>query len=275
MKNIRILLVVLFLSNVSEVFSQKDLMQQQYGKFPQNTLDLYLPKAITSKTPVMIMLHGGAWMMGGNEYTAKTARDLRDRGFVVANVDYRYVNDSVHSKELLNDIDKAVSFIKENSKTYGFKSYGYHMSGISAGAHLALLYGYTTKQDIKSISVLCAPTRLDDISEIEFIKSNGLLHNIELLADSKYIPGENPDQKFTDISPYAHIKPIPTMLFHGDKDDLVPYRVGIFMYGKLQAAKVKSKFITMAGKGHDCGMNQPDSEKLVLDGIEEWVKRFN
>jgi acetyl esterase/lipase len=275
MKNTRALLFLFFLSGFQLVFSQKDLMLQRYAEFPQNTLDLYLPQSITEKTPVIIMLHGGAWMMGGNEYTAKTARDLRDRGFVVANVDYRYVNDSVHCKDLLTDIDKAVNFMKSASKKYHFKNSGYHMSGISAGAHLALLYAYTSKQDIKSIAVLCAPTKLDDVSELEFIKNNSLIHNIELLADAQYIPGQKLDKKFTDISPYANIKPIPTLLFHGDKDDLVPYRVAPFMLQKLQAAKVESKLITMKGKGHDCGMNQADSEKVVLDNITGWVKQYD
>lgn len=275
MKSIRALLLLFVLSNYTQVFSQKDLIQQRYGKFPQNTLDLYLPKAITSKTPVIIMLHGGAWMMGGNEYTAKTSRDLRDRGFVVANVDYRYVNDSVHCKDLLKDIDNAVNFMKKASATHHFKNSGYHMSGISAGAHLALLYGYGHKNNIKSIAVLCAPTRLDNPTEIEFVKNMGLLHNIELLANAKYISGKELDKKFTEVSPYANIKPIPTLLFHGDKDQLVPYRVAPFMLEKLQASKVQSKLITMKGKNHDCGMNQSDSEKVVLDGISDWVRDYD
>lgn len=275
MKPLKNLLILLFIFYAALSSAQTDLLQQRYGKFPQNTLDLYLPKSVTKKTPVIIMLHGGAWMMGGNEYTAKTARDLRDRGFVVANVDYRYVNDSVHGKDLLNDIEKAMVFMKDVSETYHFKKSGYHMTGISAGAHLALLYGYTSKQDIKSMAVLCAPTRLDDISEVEFIKNNGLLHNIELLADATYIPGQKLDRKFTDVSPYSQIKAIPTLLFHGDKDELVPYRVAPFMLQKLQAAKVPSQLITMKGKGHDCGMNQADSEKVVLDEITNWISQYD
>jgi acetyl esterase/lipase len=252
-------------------YGQKDLLHQRYGNFKQNTLDLYLPASISENTPVIVMLHGGAWMMGGNEYTAKTARDLRDRGFVVANVDYRYVSDSVHANDLLEDIDHAVAYLKKSAAQYHFKNSGYHFSGISAGAHLALLYSYTKGRDIKSIAVLCAPVKLDDLNELAFIQNNGLLHNIELLADAKAIENQKPGTKFTDVSPYAHIKKIPTLLFHGDKDNLVPYRQATFMFEKLQNAKVQSKLVTMHGKGHDCGMNQADSEKLVLDEITKWI----
>lgn len=275
MRNFQMLLVLFILLHTSLAVSQKDIMHQRYGKSSQNYLDLYLPKSVTQKTPVIIMLHGGAWVMGGNEYTVKTARDLRDRGFIVANVDYRYVNDSVHCKDLLNDIDKAVSFMKNISKTYGFKNSGYHMSGISAGGHLALLYGYSHRQNIKSIAVLCAPTRLDDTTELEFIKDKGLIHNIELLADTQYLSGQKPDNRFTSVCPYANIQRVPTLLFHGNKDELVPFRTATYMLQKLQAAKVPSKLITMGGKGHDCGMNQRDSEKIVLENITKWVNQYN
>jgi len=250
-------------------------MHLQYAVAKQNTLDLYLPKTYTEATPVIIVLHGGAWMMGGNEYTDKTAKDLRNRGFVVANVDYRYVNDTVHARGLLMDIDKAVTFVQKKAIEYHFKTNGYHMAGISAGAHLALLYGYTSLKSIKSISALCPPTQLDDPATLAALQKNNLVKNVELLANATYTPGSLPGPRFTTVSPYAHIKAIPTLLFHGDKDDLVPYTQSIFLYEVLQQKKVISKFVAMEGKGHDCGMNQPDSEKVVLDEITKWVEAYN
>ena len=253
----------------------EDLMHLKYGSGKQNTLDLYLPKTYTEKTPVIIMLHGGAWVMGGNEYTDKTSKDLRDRGFVVANVDYRYVNDSVSAKNLLRDIDDAITYVEKQSAQYHYSPKGYHMAGISAGAHLSLLYGYTTSKTIKSITALCAPSRLDNPNDINEFNKHQLVHNVELLADAKYIPGQKLGTEFTVVSPYSHIKAIPTLLFHGDADDLVPYSQSVFLYEQLQKKGVKSKFVTMKGKGHDCGMNQPDSEKKVLDEITKWVELYN
>jgi len=281
MKNLLILFTALLLltgckaQNTKTAQTSKDLMHLQYATAKQNTLDLFLPKTYTEKTPVIILIHGGAWMMGGNEYTDKTAKDLRDRGFIVANIDYRYVSETVHGKDLLMDIDKAVTFVQKQAKDYHFATTGYNMSGISAGAHLALLYGYTTTKNIKSIAVLCAPTQLDDPKRLAELQQHDLVKNVELLADATYILGKQPNSKFTNVSPYAHIKQIPTLLFHGDKDDLVPYAQSAFMYESLQAKGVPSKLVTMTGKGHDCGMNQPDSEKQVLDEITNWVNQYN
>lgn len=258
------------------VYAQRDLRGLKYGTHSQQNLDLFLPDKYDAKTPVIIMLHGGAWMMGGKEYTDKTARDLRNRGFVVANTDYRYVNDSVHCADLLKDIDNAVQYLQnEVSVKYHFRASGYHISGISAGAHLALLYGYTTKRDIRSISALCAPSVLDNPTMMDFVANLGVLHNIELLADAKYMSGKQLDNRFTDISPYAKITNVPTIIFHGDKDQMVPYQSSVTLYNVLQQKQIDSKLVKMEGKGHDCGMNQPDSEQIVLDGITNWVKKYD
>jgi len=258
------------------LIAQQDTRKIMYGVHPQNNLDLFLPVKFDAKTPVIVMLHGGAWAMGGNEYTDKTARDLRDRGFVVANVDYRYVNDSVHCVDLLADIDQAINYLQTDAaKKYGFRTTGYNMAGISAGAHLALLYGYTTKRDIKSIAALCAPSVLDDAKGLDDIARKGLIHNIEMLADATYTSGKKVSDAFTAVSPYAQISNVPTLLFHGDKDDLVPYQSSVILYKALKNKNVNSKFVTMEGKGHDCGMNQADSEKRVLDEITAWVNQYS
>jgi len=278
MKKLFSLLVTFILLHTFSAHSQlgpKDLVHLQYAAGKQNTLDLYLPKTYTETTPVVILLHGGAWMMGGNEYTDKTAKDLRNRGFVVANVDYRYVNDTVHGRDLLMDIDKAVTFVQRNATEYHYKPTGYHMAGISAGAHLALLYGYTSLKNIKSISALCPPIQLDDTATLTALQKNDLVKNVEFLANATYTPGTILNPKFTTVSPYAHVKSIPTLLFHGDQDNLVPYTQSIFLYGVLRQKNITAKFVAMEGKGHDCGMNQPDSEKRVLDEIVKWIEEYN
>ena len=253
----------------------KDVLNLQYGPSIQHTLNLYLPAGYTANTPVLLLLHGGAWNMGGKEYTNQSAIDLRNRGFIVANVDYRYVSPTVHGKDLLDDIDNALTFLQKNSVKHHYKPDGYHIAGVSAGAHLALLYGYTSSKNIKSITALCAPTRLDNAEILEVVQSRNLLRNVEMLADATYTPGNAISAKFTAVSPYAHVKAIPTLLFHGNKDELVPYTQSQSLYHVLQQKNIVTKFITMEGKGHDCGMNQPDSEKKVLDEIENWVKKYN
>jgi acetyl esterase/lipase len=277
MKNIFLFIAGLLVLTTAEASCQqvKDLPNLKYGENPQNTLDLFLPEWYTVKTPVIIMLHGGGWMMGGKDYTDKRAKDLRARGFIVANVDYRYVSASVHCNDLLKDIDNAVAYVEATAKKMNFSSSGYHLAGISAGAHLALLYGYTTKRDIRSISALCAPSKFDDAETFAHLQKLNLVKNVELLADDTYPATGKISAKFTAISPYAFIKPIPTLLAHGTKDELVNYQQSVNLYEQLQQKNIKSKLLTMEGKGHDVGMNEPESEKLVYNEITNWVTTYN
>lgn len=278
MKIVFFLLLSVFLFQISSATGQsgpKDLVHLQYAPDKQNTLDLYLPETYSETTPVVILLHGGAWMMGGNAYTDKNAKDLRNRGLIVANVDYRYVSTRVHGSDLLMDIDKALTFVQKKSEEYHYKSTGYHMAGISAGAHLALWYGYTSMKNIKSITAMCPPTRLDDVETLTALQKSTLFKNVELLANASYIPGKKISPAFTAVSPYAHVRAIPTLLIHGDQDDIVPDSQSKFLYKVLKQRNVVAKFVTMEGKGHDCGLNQPDSEKRVLDEIVKWVVEHN
>lgn len=256
--------------------AQKEVYHLPYGKNKQQYIDLFLPKDISAKTPVLIMIHGGAWTLGDNAYTDKHARDVRDRGIVVANVDYRYVSDSVHANDLLADIDNAIALVQKSAKTYGYTAKQFHLMGISAGAHLSLLYGYTTKRNIKSITAMCGPSVFDENTFLGPLYKQGRIKIMEDLANAKYNPAPGADiSAFKNVSPYFHIKKIPTQLIHGDADALVDVNISHMFYVKLQQTKVPAHLIIHPGKGHDAGMNSPDTEKANLDAIAGWARKWN
>ncbi|OXA80057.1 Acetyl esterase/lipase [Flavobacterium aquidurense] len=244
-----------------------------YGKAPQQTVDLYIPSGNLKDLPVVILLHGGAWSMGGLEYTSKHAQDICNRGFVVANVDYRYVGDTISAKDLLADIESAVNYVSDVANKYGYAKKGYHIVGISAGAHLALLYGYT-KKNMKSITALCAPSRLDSPETLEFIIKNGNLSIIEKLAGAKLnLNAKNP--AFIAISPFDTISNVPTLLIHGDADALVNVSQSKNLYSELKSKDVETKLLIREGKGHDVGMNTPDTEAQNITDITNWITNHN
>ncbi len=267
MKNIFNSFLILFLIPVSNFAQSKDVLHLAYGQSPQQTLDLYLPEGNLSNKPVLIMLHGGAWSMGGLEYTTKHSKDLRDRGLIVANVDYRYVSDKISAKDLLQDIDNAVKYVSTLSSEYGYTKKGYHIAGISAGAHLALLYGFT-KHNMKSITALCAPSRLDQPERDDYLPI------FEKLAGAK-LDEKGPNPAFVAISPFHNITNVPTFLIHGDADTVVPVKESQDLYAELQKKHIESRLEIRTGKGHDVGMNSADTEVQNITDISDWVKQHN
>ncbi|WPO80719.1 alpha/beta hydrolase [Flavobacterium sp. KACC 22761] len=266
------LLIFLFAFGLS--FGQTNYFPHlEYGKSPQQILDLYVPNGNLKDVPVVILLHGGAWSMGGLEYTTKHAQDIANKGFVVANLDYRYVNETISAKDLLADIDNAVAYVSKTSSKYGYAKKGYHIVGISAGAHLALLYGYT-KKNMKSITALCAPSRLDSPEALELRKNSGHLDIIEKLAGAKINPTGN-NVALTKISPFSNISNTPTLLIHGNADDLVDVSQSKNLYNELKRKGVETKLIIREGKGHDVGMNTPETEIQNIKDITDWILKHN
>lgn len=268
MKRFKWLLSLLLFSFFNIVQSQ-DLQHFSYGNSSHQTLDLYLPEGNLANKPVVIMLHGGAWTMGGLEYTSKHAQDICNRGFVVANVDYRYVDDKIAAKDLLEDIDNAVNYVSNLSNKYGYAKNNYHIIGISAGAHLALLYGYKMK-NMKSITALCAPSRLDSPEILEFMKKKEHLYIIEMLAGAKFNES-NANPAFQAISPFNNISNIPTLLIHGDADTLVDVSLSENLYVELKNKGVETKLEIRKGKGHDVGMNSLETETQNISDITNWI----
>lgn len=255
--------------------AQKEITGLAYGRHRQNTVDLYFPDSFNPQTPVVIMLHGGAWMRGGNEQTEKTAKKLRNRGLIVTNIDYRYVSDSVHCGQLLEDIDNAVAYIQGQSTRFGFGNTGYHLVGISAGGHLALLYAYNNRRNIKTVIALSAPARLDTPEVVEQIHSLGMEKNLAYLAGEPFDKDKPGNKAYIAISPYANIKaPLPTLLLHGDKDDKVPLWHSEFLYQSLGKVNPEDKkLVVIRNAGHNAGLYDAGSGQQVMNEITNWIKQ--
>src|SRR5262249_54200518 len=71
---------------------------------------------------------------------------------------------------------------------------------------------------------------------------------------------------YEDIPRIRHVnkKPPPTLLFHGDKDDLVPFQQSETFYAELKKAGVKCKLEVRKGEGHGWFTILSDM-KLVAD----------
>ena len=103
-------------------------------------LDVYRPKnAESAKLPVIVSVHGGAWVYGDKDVYQFYCMKLAQRGFAVVNFSYRLAPE-VKFPASLQDTDKVFRWIYENSEKYGFDTEKVFAVGDSAGAHLLGLY---------------------------------------------------------------------------------------------------------------------------------------
>jgi acetyl esterase/lipase len=114
-------------------------------------LDIFLPGQVNAgqKIPVVIIIHGGAWVEGNRSldsiyYMRQLREQLIRKGYGVVSIDYTLVSKTVHLPVPVMDCKDAVRWIRANAAQYNFDPDNIGVWGGSAGGHLALLTAYTT-----------------------------------------------------------------------------------------------------------------------------------
>lgn len=116
---------------------EKDLA---YGSDPAQRLDVYIPRN-ASEAPIIIMVHGGAWMIGDKSYsnvTANKAARWLPKGYIVVSPNYR-MSRAPNPLDQADDVARALAFVQAKAPSWGGDSARVLMMGHSAGAHLVAL----------------------------------------------------------------------------------------------------------------------------------------
>lgn len=282
----KILLLTIFATTILSVCSHAQkadgklpklkLDNLSYGSFASSKMDVYLPAGRNPKTPFVIILHGGAWTLGYRDWGMRTQDSLAAHGIASANMDYRYADDSTtHYKDLLKDIDSVLLYCKAHAKKWNTRSENFIMNGESAGAHLALLYGYTTRNKISAIIAECAPTNVADTSLLNyFSRDSSGIRAISKMTGAAYVRSKPLDPAFIDASPVYHVKNIPTLFFHGTADQTVPYAQALQLEKALSSRGYTYKFVSMPGAGHDVGFNTLAGRTKIYAEIVAWAWKY-
>ena len=102
-------------------------------------LDVYRPRKATGPLPVIVNIHGGAWVYGDKKVYAPYCMYLASRGFAVINASYRLAPRHIFPAPL-EDVGKMVEWVFHHSDEYGLDLSNLFFVGDSAGAHLATAY---------------------------------------------------------------------------------------------------------------------------------------
>jgi acetyl esterase/lipase len=117
-----------------------------YGEFGvRNTLDVWkradLPN--DAKAPVLLQVHGGAWVMGAKEQQAQPLMaHLAERGWVCVAINYRLSPRNDWPAHIV-DVKKAIAWTKATIAEHGGDPDFVVITGGSAGGHLSSLAALT------------------------------------------------------------------------------------------------------------------------------------
>ena len=242
-----------------------------YGAHAKNTMDVYLPERRTDTTKIIVMLHGGWWVGGDKNELDDQAVYFRDRGFAVVNMNYRLAGSSEHIHPAQQfDIAAAIDYISSNALEWNVSPDKFALVGVSAGAHLALLYTYTNNVNNKVKTVVSISGPANFTGEMDLSKPAVIQAAIALevfLGDSFQ---ENPEL-YIQASPIARVTSFskPTLILHGLHDEIVPVKQASDLFEKLKLLNVKSQINTYP-LGHEI-FNQSNAGE-IRNVVEFWLK---
>lgn len=213
------------------------------------TMDVYFPEA-GGPWPVLVYVHGGAWMHGDKAEAAMFARSMTAQGYLVVSLNYRLFPAGRYPA-MIEDVKCAIRSLRANAGQYNLDPNRIGAIGVSAGGHLVSLLG-TTDPDagfdvgeyLEQSSRVQAVVAMAPVTDLTRSFPNA---DIEAMRQVGF--GED---NIVQASPITHVTPDdpPFLLIHGDRDELVPVEQSQLMYDRLVQTGVPAQLIIVRNAGH-------------------------
>ncbi len=226
------------------------------------------------------------WVQSGGWYSAwadpKTltggSKGFLDKGYTVVIVRHgsapRYT-----VPEAVADVRRCDRAVRTNAAKHGIDPERLGVMGMSAGGHLSLMLGTTGDEGdpkakdevlrqpsrVAAVVAICPPTDLRGFTT-------------DPPAEIKKHPRLKPPLTFdakleADVSPLLKVtsKAAPTLLVHGDKDELVPVGHSKNIVPLLEKAKVPVKLVVVEGAGH--GFTPEQNREQIAPAVMGWFEK--
>ena len=236
------------------------------------TFDVFRP-AEANGAAVLYMVSGG-WVSRWSppEGMAQRFGSLLDEGFTVLSVRH---GSSPRYKvpEAEADVRRALRYVHLNADGLDVDADRLGVFGGSAGGHLSLMLGLVSDDGQQgNDAVLRAPSRVAAV--VAYYPPVDLR---QMVGPNERFPAlEFPGEQAESISPvlYATSDDPPTLLIHGDADELVNISHSVRMQAALQGAGVTNEFVTIPGGDHGFrnAEHRARAEALMVDWFVRHLK---
>ena len=262
---------------------------------PAQKLDIYLPDEGDGPFPVIISIHGGAFMFGdkADEQLNPMLKGL-NHGYAIVSINYRMSGEAIFPANI-NDVKAAIRWVKANAAEYKFSPKRIALWGGSAGANLAALAG--TSGDVKELEDMSMGNTNQSSRVMAIVDWFGPTNFLLMDEQLKETGNGKPDkseansplskvlgQKITEIpekvkmaNPESYITSDdpPFLIQHGTKDPIVPTQQSINFAKKLETVLGKEKVTLVLLEGSKHGgpaFQTPENLKLVVAFLDAFLK---
>jgi len=256
-------------------------------------LDVHLPAPGGRPAPVVLFLHGGAFMVGDRRELSPPLerldifRRLPLEGFAIATADYR-LSAEVRFPGQLHDLKAAVRWLRAWAPELGIDGDRVAVWGESAGGHLAAMLGTTSAHPATdgTLGVVGPSARVQAVIDwygpTDFAAmdrqapvDSGMTHDDPGSPESLLVGApvqERPDLvAAADPACWATADCPPFLIQHGTRDRLVPFGQSVHLHERLVSLRVPSRLIPIQGADHGFEGHHDDEALLapVLDHLRD------
>ena len=196
----------------------------------------------------------GAMQFGIGTHLGVSYKPLLAQGFTVFALRHGG-GDRFGMPEIVDDVRRGVRFIGRHASDYGVDPDRLGVWGGSAGGHLALLLGTTgggergEAGDIADVVPdVAAVVAYFPVSDLE----RHAVYSKDVREQLNPVLAPLDKEAFTAYSSVRHVSSddAPTLIVHGDADDVVRILEGETMYRALERQRVDTRFVSIPGAGH-------------------------
>ena len=254
------------------------------------TLDVFRPTGKANGAAVIYVVSGG-WFSAHRAINPIFVTPFTRRGYTVFAVVHgsqpRYV-----IPEILQDMHRAVRFIRSHARDYGIDPERIGITGGSAGGHLSLMQGTAglkgnpnakdpidkASSRVQAVACFFPPTDFLNYGKKDSyaFSLDGVLANYRTAIDVREFDKKTKRlERITDkkkvlaiarqVSPITHVSADdpPTLILHGDADKLVPIQQAEIMINRLKEVGVPCKLLVKPGAAHGWKGLDKDLEKFA------------
>jgi acetyl esterase/lipase len=272
-------------SETADIISERNIPYVENGH-PNQVMNLYLPDQPSDKPlPLMIWIHGGAWMAGS--HANPPVLYLVNRGFAVASIQHRFSSHAIWPAQAY-DCKAAIRFLRANADKYNLDPNYFGVGGDSSGGHLSAFIG--TSGDVSEMEGDLGNTNIssrvqavvDWFGPTDFTlmaQQSGpgsmIQHDSPNSPESLLLGG--PVQERLELAntanplTYIDVNDPPFLIMHGDNDQLVPLGQSVILSKALIDAGVEEVTMkTIHGARHEGPEFHSEESRQI---IEEFLSR--
>lgn len=250
-------------------------------------LDVYQPATPPEpgeRRPVVMQIHGGGWVIGDKrEQGLPLLKLLASQGWVGFNVNYR-MSPWVTLPEMVQDLKRAVVWIRENADDYGIDPDFIAVTGGSAGGHLTALMALSANDPSYQPGFEDADTAVQAAVPFygvyDFTNRNGYWFpgTIDRFIGPWVMRddiSQNPEA-FAKVSPMDQVRPDapPFLIIHGDKDTLAPVEDARDFARRLESVSTQPvHYLELHGAQHAFDIFPSLRCKAVIGAVDQFLTR--